>query len=343
MKKKGQVSEQFNWIFIGIAGGVILLLFLFVIGQLKTSGDAKLGVTVLNSMDAILTGSENTDGTVSLIPINNLFSMSVTCNEDSRLLIENSASSMDVLNRIIFAPTIVGSKQLFIATKELYRPFPLGNAVLLSDEDILFLVYDLGDSIEDTKLLTSLYEQFPDNISKSQIAYFQTSFSQYKHISIISRVPPPEFNTKKETYPGASVLKKKSVVWIEVSLDATSAIVYLKKKSDNKFSEGESVFLPEKQFAIFLAHSPSAEFYKCTMDKLHRKLNIISDIYLERTKILLSDEVKSKARCKTKYNGAHSSISSLSDSKTPYVESLLVGNITKINRELLLASCPVIY
>ena len=70
MVKKGKraaIEVQFNWIFILIIGGIILMFFFGIVKSQKTVSEKKISGTVRRDMRAILTGSGISAGTASLI------------------------------------------------------------------------------------------------------------------------------------------------------------------------------------------------------------------------------------------------------------------------------------
>lgn len=343
MLKKGQVTDQFNWVFAVVAGGIILLLFLFIIGQLQAVGDAKLGASILQSMDAIITGSEATDNAVTFIPINNLFSLLITCDEDSRLLIENSVSSMDIRNRLIYAPTSVGSKELFVATKPLARPFPLGNAVLFSDEDILFLVYrPVSASTDNNAMLDEVVSFFPRNVTFMDTGIFQPVFSKYKKVIVITTVDPPNnLRQTTETYPGVSVLRNTNAIWIKINTEE-SAELSSKTQRESTFTSQGTVTLPRFDFVTMLAYSGSKEFFECSLNKLHQRLRVVSMIYMQRAETLQTSDLV-EARCRPRYAEAIPELRALTQSLTAYNLQDRITALERINRNLLLASCPLLY
>ena len=73
---------QFHWLFILIAGGIILVFFFSVAGKQKALSDEKLSLSLVQSMDAIFEMAGAGEGTSQVIPLpkNGLgFSCTGTC------------------------------------------------------------------------------------------------------------------------------------------------------------------------------------------------------------------------------------------------------------------------
>ena len=55
--KKGQIQVTFNWIYITIAGAVILLFFFGIVVKQKAASEEKLSIEVVRILESILTGA----------------------------------------------------------------------------------------------------------------------------------------------------------------------------------------------------------------------------------------------------------------------------------------------
>ena len=67
--KKGVIEIQFNWIFVLIAGFIIITLFTTIIVKQRDVSEKSTNVMVLKNLDAILSGSEASAGTVNIVKI----------------------------------------------------------------------------------------------------------------------------------------------------------------------------------------------------------------------------------------------------------------------------------
>ena len=60
---KGQVTVQFNWIYVMVAGAAILLFFIMIITQQKDMSEKRLNYKVMNILENIFTGSTVAENT----------------------------------------------------------------------------------------------------------------------------------------------------------------------------------------------------------------------------------------------------------------------------------------
>lgn len=340
--KKGQVTEQFNWVFAIIAGSIILLFFLFVIGQIKVSSDAKLAVTVLNNFDAILTGSSVTANSLNVIDSSKLLAFDISCEKDgfSELTLVGSNSRISLNQRLLYSPLTTSGQRFYLYVAPVERPFNLGNAMLLTGDNVLFAIYNTDSS----EGLNDIYSLFPENISAELVTMFTNNHKSYDKIVVLSDSRAPDFSNSYDSVHGEGILRKKNVMWIDldfVGTRATVANVYEKEAKDKLLKPSGKVDLFSNEFALFLSFSKSLDFYKCNFNKINSKMRVVAKIYLERA-LMLSDTV-TKAGCASKYRDAIDVLEEMIKSSSSYSESDLVDSLTEINHGLLLNSCPLVY
>src|SRR3989338_3153089 len=68
-QRKGQVESQFAWIFILIAGAVILFFFFSVVGKQRETAKQRLAVSLSADFEAILSSAAVAKGASQLLPI----------------------------------------------------------------------------------------------------------------------------------------------------------------------------------------------------------------------------------------------------------------------------------
>ena len=85
VSKKGQLTLSFNWIFVMVAGAVILLFFVGLIVKQKDSSEQKLNFDVVNILESILVGSTVSEQTINTIDTSGISSMELffECELDS--------------------------------------------------------------------------------------------------------------------------------------------------------------------------------------------------------------------------------------------------------------------
>src|SRR3989344_3501184 len=79
---KGQLSMPFHWIYVLLAGGVILFFFIGIAARQKTSSEEQLSVTLAQKLDGIFTGAAQTKQTFEAIDLPEL-DLYFFCEDDS--------------------------------------------------------------------------------------------------------------------------------------------------------------------------------------------------------------------------------------------------------------------
>ena len=96
--KKAQVEVQINWIFVIVAGGLILLFFFGLIRWQKSQSEQSLAYNILNDLEAIFTASGVSTKTFNTIQFPDII-VDFKC-EDGRgeFRIHDSGSSKNTKN-----------------------------------------------------------------------------------------------------------------------------------------------------------------------------------------------------------------------------------------------------
>jgi len=340
MFKKGQVNEQFNWIFSLLAGAIILMFFIFVILQIKGVSESKLAVEVINSFDGILAGSEASPNTFNNIDSINSLSFDVDCR------IEGLSSYMSILgddvkiplgNKIVFSPGIINGKKIKIYNDPIGVPFYVANSLLISDSETIFFFYDPNFSTE----LNKIYEDFPGNFSPMKFPLIDQSLKSYDRIVVISDSSPDLSDATLDK--SWNLIKKKNVNWI--TIDGLSTTFFKKTKKDRFFENLGTVSLPNQEFLYYLIFSKNLDIYKCNFARITEKTRNIASIYQYKARELYKSKFIQE-KCKSQYLIA-----------TDYFTQMIGENqgknfnpiqhssksIGEINDVLLKMSCPLLY
>ena len=70
--RAGQIEVTFNWVYVLIAGAVILLFFVGIIARQKVISEGNLAADVVRIMESIITGAQVSEKTKSSIPLGGL-------------------------------------------------------------------------------------------------------------------------------------------------------------------------------------------------------------------------------------------------------------------------------
>lgn len=158
--KKGQLQISFNWIFVLIAGAVILLFFVTTITKEKDASQTQLAQKASTRLDAIFSVIQQNQNSIQIHDAPN-YEMDFHCTEEGHYYsIKDSSTKNYLENDVIFAPETIGRAKLVTWTKTFTAPFPVTSTLFLTDEKNQYIF--LTDSPE----IKKIYNDFPDKFSK---------------------------------------------------------------------------------------------------------------------------------------------------------------------------------
>jgi len=134
--KKGQI--QFNWIFVIVAGAIILAFFINFGMKYMELQNKKLGVQaargIENELDNLKTVQLYTE-----LPLGLNTKIEFSCNNFK----VNDYASRGLSDKIIASDRIIEGKSLLLWTQEIYAPFKIGNIFYISSSERKhYLIYD---------------------------------------------------------------------------------------------------------------------------------------------------------------------------------------------------------
>ncbi len=367
-RKKAQMSIQFNWIFVLIAGGIILMFFVGVVMKQKGVSEQNLAATIVTDLDAIFTGAEVSAGTATLIDMPKT-EIEVACDGFSISGVKRSLEG-----NIIFAPSSLEGRNLITWSQEWNIPYKVTNFLYLTTDDIRYIFVCSGNS--DCEDAVELSEELPDEMKKEVCASGGYKGNSYTSQGCVVNTLKEENNYKtKLIFVGNSVsvqfpldFKREDVSAIRIKdLDSISPQTNIEfyEKSGSSFSMipvnsiHTTLTSPETIYAAIFAETP--ELYECMMRRAFEKLEIMSELYMERADTVMSN---SGTRCRFSFDKSNfKNIIKEAGECTDTFPSTITGtgcdstsirtiinkafkdtdSIESMNKKLQRNSCPLIY
>ena len=261
--KKG-VESQFNWVFVLVAGGIILLLFGAVIIKQKQLSDISISRDALNKIQAVLSSARTTTQSQQV-------SINAPIRSDCNSLQIGATSS--TLNDFVFAPSVLKGTKLTVFTKEWNVPFRVSNFIYLTTEQTTYYI-----TYQDDPLHKELAQSIQKVLQASSLDVRFHNPLQQLDTSILNDNDNLVVILVGSTSNYASALQNiKTVKVIRIEPDATTpengTVTFL---SEVPVATEEYLTLPAILGAVF---SPSRAGYKCVMDKAYIKLNSLATLY----------------------------------------------------------------
>lgn len=292
MNKRGQYEIQFNWIFVLVAGALILLLFSVIMLRGKESSEKTTNVYVSRNIRAVLSSAEVSTGTVNLIDIPKLL-LEFSC-EGYRVGDSNIENMRSIS---LFSPKKILSGNLVTWASDWSTPYRITNFLYMTTPEIRYIL------IGDLDLIRELNETLPERADYLNIdIYDSINDVEYDGLKKIRFV---FFASDMEIPYEFSKLSDKDVTALKVIGDENTGSLEFFVKSGNNFqSTGMSdyLYLPSLIGAIF---SDNIEQYACSMEKAFEKLKIVTSIYRKRNTELAIHSSSEGNGCEGHYHNTH--------------------------------------
>ena len=324
--KKGVVEIQFNWIFVLIAGAIIISIFTTIIVKQKDISQASADSLLIKSIDAIISGSESIPGTVKQTAIPKT-KIEFRCNGYS---IGDFSKQFNAMN--VFAPSVLEGNSIITLTLDWNVPYRVASLVYLTSPRIRYVFIMDSDDI----FANAIFDMIPGKINKEKyIDIGRIPDKNGYEARIIFFNPPP--SGIPDNLKGA-----KKITALQIDKDR-NAIQFF--NDEFKPTEGFSYAGEPTLLGAIFTDDPA--IYKCSMKNAFKKLNIVSEIYQDKIDKL---KITSEDYCKPLYNIV--STTNIIDKSKDY-NLLDNSKVTAINNaakeleiqnyNLLKKSCPLIY
>jgi hypothetical protein len=342
--RRAQLEIQFNWIYVAVVGGLILLVFLSIASGIRKTAKTDLEIDAINYFDEIFTslqGSENTEQTISLPGLEiDISSEKDNCYEYS---IGNSELGRRKTEYVpIFSPDIIKGKILSYALA-LDVPFRSSYLLYLTSPQIAYVFKGNNPSI------TKLYDDMPNQITKKKESGFENQ--NYYKIRYITFDEPGSVPAAVRSHNDVSLIR----IMPGSSLYETGQVIFY-KKSGSAFEEIARSYYFDKPTLFAAIYSETSDSYECNLNKAIMRMNKMAYLLQARTVMLQNSDLGNLCNSAT-YGEVANSLKSLAvatDSadlaRQIPIDHTLLGAIqatkeTLVNKNIELGgnSCPKIY
>ncbi len=331
--KKAQVQHVFFWIFILIAGILILIFFISIALHQKTISEYKIASLILSDLQPILAGAMAVEETFNKIELPKA-KLEFICDPNtlySEYSVKGTGIHIETPTEIFFSPTELTHETLYTWTLQFNAPFPVSNAlVLTSPENLYVFIYD-----QSTKDLAQyIYDQIPPQINIEMIEKNQINSINpipYKNIKFVFFTEPSGIIIPEQ------ILKKSKAIEI-----TEEAVVFL-QKNKNKFSRtSPEISYPRdpQDFITYAAiFSADSNQFECQIKKLLKRYDFQRKIYLDYTK-KLSQQTEGTV-CQVIYGEIVKLLNQAQESLSSILNS--AQQTEQRNNQLEQNGCPQIY
>jgi hypothetical protein len=344
---KGQFEVQFNWIFILIAGAVILAFFFSIVLKQRTISEEKLALTLANELDAITTGASIAKGAAQRLALPKA-GIDFQCSDDCACTFNIGRVSKDNRDKLIFAPHHIEGDDIVFWTLDWNVPFRATNFLFVTNDRVkYFFVND--DSAESQQLVAKVKALLPEQANADFVTLEDVDCSDgecvknenYVRVKFVFLSTDPNFG-------GLQLDDSFSDTELAAAHITPGVITFFKRvsKVSPDFDEATSFYAGDATLfaAIF---SDDEAMYRCNMQSALGRLSYVSNILETRVNTFREDPLLLD-HCS--YNtGTIENIGRIaSEQHTILNEGLgelqgLSSTLIDENEVLLRQSCPTIY
>ena len=329
---KKAIEIQFNWMFVLVAGALILMFFMAIVFKQKEVSQESTNIAVLKSIGAIIAGAGTSSQTSR--PIDVPYSdILVGCNQISsgRMLKQFGNASL-----ILFAPGLIRGKKLIVQTLDFAAPYKATNILYATSPSVRYVIIGNGNLARDVN------KTFSRDIGRE---FYTAPFAvrnknDYKVRFVFFS------DAESIVLENLNVMRNEDVSAISIAgSDDKGEIKFYQKNSLNGWTlTGKSDYItrPSVIGAIF---ADTIEAYDCNMQNIFQRFEIITRIYKQRASKLLG---YGAGRCDPLYNAAIGEMEKILASKSfgkDSIEQISKSSsaLSENNNNLQLESCPLPY
>ena len=284
--KQAQVEVTFNWIYILIAGTVILLFFIGIAVKQKSSSEQQLSGDIVRTLQSIFTAASVSEKTKNTIDISGLqdYTFYFRCQEGTGEygIVEYQQTKQDPIQPM-FSPAEIKGSQLNLWSLPYKLPFKVIDFLFITSENTQYFLVGSDPFIDEFLNETQRDEGTSFYVNADQIQHldeaqaennFQVRIVDFTGVLIRENLPVP---------PSMKEMEDEKVT--AVSFNTPFSVEYYQKQGSSwkKTSRNPVKIISmggqrdaAKYAAIFAADQ---EMYECNMEKAFRRLKILNEIY----------------------------------------------------------------
>jgi len=279
--RRGQVSVQFHWIFIIIAGAIILAVFVGIVFKQKAVSEQKIGIAVVSELEPILAGAGVAEDTFNRVDVPDA-EIQFICSGDysAYTLPRTEMGDVSLSSDVIFSFGEISGKTLHIWTLGWQMPFKIMNFIMLTTPNTRYeFVYDANyDWLAD-----QVYEDLPADINKGQLTPRSSlenikslGYENTRFIFIGDSAPKLPGDFIREPASALKITTDSVEFYVKFGRDFAAEL-------DGEFPVGG--YFTDKDAMLYGAiFSENKEMYLCNMKKAFERMVYVADILWLRAK-----------------------------------------------------------
>ena len=347
------IEMEFHWIFVLIAGAVILTFFFSLVQKQQDLSERKLSVTLAAQMDAIFTGAIESKGTTQTL-VTPQPGIAFSCNNVCECAYTIGEKTTEFSDKLMFAPPLLKGQDAVAWALDWKLPFRIANFLILTNPTIkYYVVYETSESVSErlhARLKKALAAELNvETLGSLSSAYDMTYQGESHTRFIFLGTSEPSLSSLHTTFEEQDV----SGVWIK---DERSAVFSDKTDPDELSFREREVLLAGDATAYAAMFSADADMYECMLKRGFGKMAIVAEVNHGRAREL-KEALIDRPECQyilqdidnVRMNAAILSASKRLNEQVPEVAEafgtirVAQGELQRQNDNLLRQSCPELY
>jgi hypothetical protein len=297
--KKGQVEMTFNWIYVLIAGAVILLFFVTIVVKQKNVSEDKLAGDVIRIMESIFTGAQVSEQTKNVVKTGGLADKELffKCEEGvGEYGITGFSARIQNSLDPVFSPPTIRNPTLVLWSMPYKLPFKVTDFLFITSKNTKYYVMGDGNGFREEFTQGALDDDKDLSLSVEEITSLDEILATGSNVRVriidldgsfsASVIPASLSRHDDDDVSAISFLPNRQMVFYQKQ---GSSWQRLNQQPINLISlDGSSTgvsgkFDAAKYGAIF---SENPVNYQCNMQKAFRRLNLVSQVYKSKAEEL---------------------------------------------------------
>lgn len=335
MNKKS-VEIQFNWMLVLVAGTAIILFFAAVVVKQKNVSEISAKATILKSVESIIASTSISSDTISIVDIPNI-DIDVACDK-----VSIGGASKQYQKLVLFAPSLIRGDRLITQTLTFNAPYRATNFLYMTSPKVRYIIIGTNDLAKEVNrtLPIELKKEFYSSVPllKSSDNY-KVKFVFFDSADL-NNIDLKNFEKMR-------------------NVDVTAILIIGDgSKGEVDFYQKDGIFWALKAKSAYLGKAPligaintdTFEAYKCNMQNSFSRLDLVTKIYIERTKELeKAAKANGQVQCEQVYKNSLSSLNrisaAVSDFSNANVDDIVdaANSLASENNNAQIYSCTLIY
>ncbi len=348
MRKKGAIEIQFNWMFVLVAGAIILSFFVVFVLQQREASEQKLSASLIKDLETKITSARVSGGSAAELNLHDL-EIFFSC-EDYRL----KGVSESINYRAIFTPDRVKGRTMLLWSMPWSIPFKVTNLLFITSPDAKYVILDTNTN---SLLTNDVYERMAnkflnvDLVDENSVDTIDIS-SGYK-IKIVCF--DCDNNIQNLDLSRFYNFADPDVRAVSITSSPPYNVNFYVMDQESLVSEGTSPFFgtdSDSEATMYAAiFADSKDTYDCNMNKALNTFSIVAQVYKNRMLKLQQNPNLAPEYCRDYYFQPDSIIDEMivtaSLGYSPSVRDTLTTNALSLDsyqdNYIRRQSCPLVY